>query len=128
MKPPSTDQRSARDARSDEPDRRDLCRIPFECSALLRLAESLTFRARLRNISADAVQVICEPRYALLIHPGGTSKTPTPERLIDISVALFEYADSEDFKARCRVKYCVEHDAERIALGLQFVKMDFRSV
>lgn len=123
-----TDPRPTRHEGSAERDRRDLRRIPFECNALLRLAESLTFRARLRNISADAVQVICEPRYALLIHPGGTSSTPASDRLIDISVALFEYADAEDFKASCRVKYCVEHDAGRMALGLQFVKMDFRSV
>ncbi|MFT4563885.1 MAG: c-di-GMP-binding flagellar brake protein YcgR [Gammaproteobacteria bacterium] len=128
MNPQPTDRRSAGDERSDEPDRRDLRRIPFECNTLLRLEESLTFRARLRNISADAVQIICEPRYALLIHPGGTSVRPAADRLIDISVALFEYTDAEDFKATCRVKYCVDHDAERMALGLQFVKMDFRSV
>jgi c-di-GMP-binding flagellar brake protein YcgR len=122
------DPRSARHERSEERDRRDLRRIPFECNALLRLEESITFRARLRNISADAIQVICEPRYALLIHPGGTSSKPASDRLVDISVALFEYADAEDFKASCRAKYCVTHDAKRMALGLQFVKMDFRSV
>lgn len=115
-------------AASNDVERRDLRRIPIECNALLRLAEYLTFRARLRNISADAVQVICEPRYALLIHPGVMAVSPDDSRLIDISIALPEYEDVGDFKAHCRVKYCVEYDAERMALGLQFVTMDLDSV
>ena len=111
-------------------ERRDLERVPIECNALLRLAEYLTFRAQLRNISADAVQVVCDPRYALLIQPGGEDATPDDSRMIDISVALPEYDEAGDFKARCRVKYCVDdaEDDDRMVLGLQFVTMDFRSV
>lgn len=116
------------DVDSSDVERRDLQRIPLECNALLRLAEYLTFRARLRNISADAVQVLCDPRYALLIHPGGVDASPDESRLIDISVALPEHHDAGDFKASCRVKYCVEYDDQRMVLGLQFVSMDFRSV
>ncbi len=111
-----------------EVERRDLQRIPIECNALLRLAEYLMFRARLRNISADAVQVLCDARYALLIHPGGVDSSPDESRLIDISVALPEYQGADHFKASCRVKYCVEHDAECMVLGLQFVNMDVSSV
>jgi hypothetical protein len=99
-------------------ERRNLERIPFECNALLRLAEYLTFRARLRNISADAVRVICDPRYSLLIRSGGVESPASADRLIDISIALLDYAEADDFKASCRVKYCVEHDDERMALGL----------
>jgi len=117
-----------RDVGTDDTERRDLRRIPLECNALLRLAEYLTFRARLRNISADAVQVICDPRYALLIHPGGTDSIPDESRLIDISVALPEFEEAGDFKARCRVKYCADYDDDRMVLGLQFVTMDFTSV
>ena len=110
-------------------DRRDLERVPIECNALVRLAEYLTFRATLRNISADAVQVVCDPRYALLIQPGGGDSIPDENRLIDISVALPEYGETGDFKARCRVKYCVDaKDDDRMVLGLQFVTMDFLSV
>ncbi|MDP6183606.1 MAG: PilZ domain-containing protein [Gammaproteobacteria bacterium] len=111
-----------------DPERRDLQRVPIECNALLRLAEYLTFRVRLRNISADAVQVICDPRYALLIHSGGADSPPDESRLIDISIALPEDKGAGDFQARCRVKYCVEYDADRMLLGLQFVSIGFRSV
>ena len=121
---------NVRDGSVDAVERRDLQRVPLECNALVRLAEYLTFRAHLRNISADAVQVICDSRYALLIHPGGVESAPDSDRLIDISVALPEFDDAGDFKARCRVKYCVNCAAEdeRMVLGLQFVTMDFRSV
>lgn len=123
-KPAATDE----GLRSHDVERRDLKRIPLECNALLRLAASLTFRARLRNISADAVQVICDPRYALLIHPAGVDSLPDESRLIEISVALPDFDEVGDFKASCRVKYCVAHDDQRMLLGLQFVSMDFRSV
>ena len=109
-------------------ERRDLNRIPIECNALVRLAEYLTFRARLRNISADAAQVICDPRYALLIHPGGTDSAPDKNRLIDIAVALPEFENVGEFKAQCRIIYCVNFDEERMALGLQFVTMDSHSI
>ena len=68
------------------------------------------------------------PRYALLIHPGGVESPPSADRLIDISIALLDYAEVDDFKASCRIKYCVEYDDERLALGLQFVTIDFQSV
>ncbi|MGR9089518.1 MAG: PilZ domain-containing protein [Gammaproteobacteria bacterium] len=109
-------------------ERRDLKRIPIESNALVRLAEYLTFRARLRNISADAVQVVCDSRYALLIHPGGPDEVPDPARQIDISIALPENNSTGEFKACCRVKYCVAESDDRMTLGLQFVSMDFRSV
>ncbi len=130
MNPQSKQTAKVRDGSMDSVERRDLQRVPLECNALVRLAEYLTFRARLRNISADAVQVVCDPRYALLIHPGGVESPPDSDRLIDISVALPEYGDAGDFKERCRVKYCVNYstDDERMVLGLQFVSMDFRSV
>lgn len=130
MNPEPTQTANVQDGGPDDQERRDLQRVPIECNALVRLAEYLTFRARLRNISADAVQVICDPRYALLIHSGGVESPPDEDRLIDISVALPELDDAGDFKARCRVKYCVNSAAEdeRMVLGLQFVTMDFRSV
>jgi hypothetical protein len=112
----------------NNPERRDLKRIPFESNALVRLAEYLTFRARLRNISADAVQVLCDPRYALLIHPGGTDEVPDASRLIDISVSLPENDTTTEFKACCRVKYCVPAADDQMVLGMQFVSMDFHSV
>jgi hypothetical protein len=112
--------------RDDE--RRSLARIPVECNALLRLAEYLTFRARLMNISLDAAQVLCDARYALLIHPGGSDAPPDPQRLIDVSIAMPGATEVLDFKARCRVKYCAPHDEQHMVLGLQFVAMDIHSI
>ena len=106
-------------------ERRDLERSALSCNALIRLAEYLTFRAQLVNISADAVQIACDARYALLIQPGGIVDE---SRQIDISIALPHDDRADDFKASCRVKYCVNAEANQMVLGLQFVTMDFRSV
>jgi hypothetical protein len=72
---------NVRDGDPYDVDRRDLDRVPLQCNALVRFAEYLTFRDQLRNISADAVQVIWDPRYALLIHPGGGRVVAGPRSL-----------------------------------------------
>ena len=109
-------------------ERRELHRIPLDCNALVRLAEYLTFRAKLRNISTHAVQIECDPRYGLLIHPGGVDTPPDEARHIDISIALPELGEAGELKASCRAKYCTGADNGAMLLGLQFVSMDFVSV
>jgi hypothetical protein len=112
----------------EEFDRRGFPRVELKRRALLRLSADLTFRGTLQNISNDAAQVLCELRYALLIHPAGDDSTPDSERAVDISVALPGEDGLDDFKARCRLVYCVRYDDRYMALGLQFVETDARSV
>ena len=85
-------------------------RIPIESNALVRLAEYLTFRARLRNISADAAQIICDSRYALLIHPGGVDEVPDPARSI--------MEEARDHMFAGRDAYHSAHDTLRRAADL----------
>ena len=66
------------DERGRAPDRRGFTRVELRRQVLLRLSAELTFRGFLQNISQDAVQVLCEPRYALLIHPQGDGAAPYP--------------------------------------------------
>lgn len=113
---------------ADAAERRWVLRTPAECNALLRLSENLTFRCTLRNISQDAVQVVCDTRYALLIHPRGAEAKPDANRLVDISIALPDEGEVRGLKARCRVKYCVPLHSDTMALGLQFVGLDAASV
>ena len=84
------------------------------------------------NLSNEAVQVACETRYALLIHPDGVAPAATNGRLLDISIAIPVDGGNAEVKARCRVKYCVKPAAaperDEMILGLQFVRMDFTSI
>jgi hypothetical protein len=113
---------------SEDFDRRGFPRVELQRNALLRLSADLTFRGILRNISHEAVQVLCELRYALLIHPAGAGAAPEAERLVDVSVALPDEDGLGDFKARCRLVYCVRYDDQYMALGLKFVETDNQSV
>ena len=115
-------------------EKRKYIRINFQCNALIRLDDALTFRAKVQNISNAAVQVTCDARYALMVHPEGVESTADNGRIVDISIALPRSNNEpvEDFKARCRVKYCVKPNIadsdQRMVLGLQFVSMDFASI
>lgn len=105
-------------------ERRCAPRFELACSTLLRLSERLTFRCTLRNFSLAAVQVECDPRYALLIQPMGAGAVPAPERRLDISIALPQPGLVRGFRARCAVKYCVQTPTRNMLLGLQFVAVD----
>ncbi|MBI4696092.1 MAG: PilZ domain-containing protein [Gammaproteobacteria bacterium] len=105
-------------------ERRLAPRYDLACSTLLRLTERLTFRCTLRNISLAAVQVECDPRYALLIHPMGADIAPSPNRLLDVSIALPQPGLVRGFQARCRVKYCTQARNRNMLLGLEFVEVD----
>jgi hypothetical protein len=105
-------------------ERRVTPRYEIACSTLLRLTERLTFRCTLRNISLGAVQVECDPRYALLIHPKGAGVLPSPNRLVDVSIALPQPGLVRGFMARCRVKYCTQAPNRNMLLGLEFVEVD----
>ncbi len=105
-------------------ERRRITRLPAECNALIRLSASLTFRCQVRNISTESVQVCCETRYALLIHPRSEPLDPNAIRLLDLSIALPINGTVQGFSTRCRALYCEPYDSSLMLLGLKFIKLD----
>jgi hypothetical protein len=101
--------------------------LRFESSAigLIRLTANLTFRCQLRNISMLSAQVMCDPRYALLIHPQGGAVNATTAREFDLSVAFPIDGSVRSFAARARAVYCTEMvNSPQMLLGLEFVTLD----
>ena len=109
-------------------DRRSTARVVLNCRALIRLHNGITFSAQLRDISLTAAQILCDARYALLIDPSGTGDSLRESLPLEFAVAL-PGEEANEFKTRCRVKYCSvvpqNQTRRQMLLGLKFLGIDF---
>ena len=72
-----------------------------------------------------AVQVACDARYALLVHPRGGVVGPVDARAFDISIAFPVNGAVRGFAARGRAVYCEGiANSSRMLLGLEFVDLE----
>lgn len=132
-------------------ERRGSIRIDLDCAALIRLDSTLTFPARLRDISLESAQVICDAKYALMVDPSGNGEALNERRPLELAFGLTsceKYGsvgnstspeEQQVFRTRCRVKYCsrVAQSAttdqltqakmipEKMVMGLKFLSVDF---
>jgi hypothetical protein len=115
-------------ASENHADRRRSPRHAALCNALIRLSSSLTFRCQVRNLSLDAAQIVCDPRYALLIHPRSGPVHPGQARSVELSVAVPLDGTVRGLRMRCRARYCEPvADGLMMIMGLQFVDLDTQS-
>ncbi len=109
-------------------DRRRHPRIDIACNALIRLSAALTFRCQVRNLSSEAAQVLCEPRYALLVHPRSGPVNPECSRALELSIALPIDGTVWGYTTRCRTKYCEStlggSAAAGMVMGLEFIDIE----
>lgn len=107
------------DPQQAPPERRDRQRFRVQCTALVRLSPTLTFRVQLRNLSLRAAQVVCEPCYALLVQidPAAVRAKPQP---LEISIALPGAGTTLGFTTACRALYREQLSEQQMLLGLSF--------
>ena len=109
-------------------ERRLKTRVAINCRALIRLHNAVTFPAQLRDISVSAAQIVCDARYALLIDPSGNGASLRESLPLELAVAL-PGDEHNEFKTRCRVKYCTEaphsNSRRQMLLGVKFLGIDF---
>lgn len=98
-------------------DRRRHCRFETACNALIRLSAALTFRCEVRNLSIEAAQVLCDARYALLMHPRTGTGNPRYNRPIELSIAFPVDGIVRGFATHCHTKYCEPTQGRRVAAG-----------
>jgi len=113
----------------DTPERRGQTRMALSCTALIRINASITFPAQLRDLSSGSAQISCDSRYALMIDPSGTGKMLAELKPLELALALPFSGQTDDFKTRCRVKYCSPTadgtERNKMVLGLKFLSNDF---
>jgi PilZ domain len=106
-------------------ERRQSERFITHCSALIRLSSTLTFPCRVRNLSMEAAQVACAPRFALLAQP----PTATRLRLIELSIALNVAGTVRGVTTQAVPLYCIEPEnndaaSHEMLLGVKFLSLD----
>ena len=111
-------------------DRRRHPRTDIACNALIRLSAALTFRCQVQNLSIEAAQVLCDPRYALLVHPRSGPVNPECSRALELSIAFPIDGTVRGFTTRCRTKYCestlggIAATAAGMVMGLEFIDIE----
>ena len=110
-------------------DRRRHPRIDIACNALVRLSAALTFRCQVRNLSIEAAQVLCDPCYALLVHPRSGPVNPECSRALELSIALPIDGTVWGYTTSCRTKYCESTlggsaAAAGMVMGLEFIDIE----
>ena len=113
------------DSASTTQERRRWPRLEMSCNGLVRLSDTLTFRCHLRNLSMSAAQIVCDARYALLVHPRGGPVGTTGARDFDLSLAFSINGTVRGFTARGRAVYCEAlENSPQMLLGLEFVDLE----
>lgn len=107
------------DPQAPPSERRDGPRFSVTSNALIRLSPTLTFRVQVRNLSLSAAQIVCEPRYALLVQLEPEA-IPGKNSLIEISIALPGPHTSRGFTTACRALYREQLNEQQMILGLHF--------
>jgi hypothetical protein len=105
-------------------ERRREPRVATTRNALIRLTATLTFRCQVRNLSLSGGQVLCDPRYALLVRQG---------HLVDLSIAVPFAGGVRSMTASCRASYRLAVDggtpdsASGMLMGLEFATVESAS-
>lgn len=104
-------------------DKRRYPRIDMHTPVIVTTGEHHVLRARLRNLSAEGLQIRCDPETARTLHPRGTQIVPGtgPEVMVRFDIAIGEH--SRPFAGRAQLCYIAAKSSEEIAFGLQFVHL-----
>ena len=79
--------------------------------------------ARLRNVSAEGVQIRCTARAAARLHPRGNHIAPGPGPEVMLRFDLPVAGEQRPFAASARLHYIAVKSSDEIAFGLKFTRI-----
>ncbi len=100
-------------------ERRNFERRDVRCSALMRLSETLTFRATVVDLTVSGARVICDPSFALLLDPDSVAFLPFHASL-QISIALETPTGTTQVTSTCILKHYDLQPDNTARIGLVF--------
>lgn len=103
---------------------REYPRIALEIPVAFRNGAGQHCAARLRNLSADGLQVRCNIATAFVIHPRGEKLQPDTQPLLHATAVLPLASGTETLSIGVRLVYSATLDDEpRCVLGFQFLSL-----
>lgn len=108
-------------------DRRRVPRVDLDVSALVTTQDARVLHATVRNISADGVQLRCDPDTARAIHPKATAIPSEGGAAVMLRFELPFGSKQHPFAARGRLRYMAARKPGVIAFGIKFDKIPLRS-
>ena len=103
--------------------RRRVPRVAMRLPALITTKDAKVLNVTVRNISADGVQVRCDPETARAIHPKATAIPPQGGAKLLLRFQLPVRGKEHPFAARCHLRYMAALRKGEIAFGVKFDKI-----
>ena len=102
-------------------------RIDMRLPVIVTTGDNEVLQARLRDISAEGMQIRCDPEIAGRLHPQRTQIMPGAGPEVMVRVELTTADGTRPLAGRARLCYIAVKSPEEIAFGLQFVHLPLDS-
>ena len=103
--------------------RRRVPRVTLRLPALVTTRDSKVLNVMVRNISADGVQLRCDPPTARAIHPKATAIPVEGGAKILLRFQLPVRGKEHPFAAKAHLRYMTALSKDEIAFGIKFDKI-----
>ena len=108
-------------------DKRRFPRVDVRCDVVVTTTEHEVVKVRMRNLSADGLQIRCEPEVARVLHPRGTQIVGDNGPELMLRFALQTVQGREDFAAEGQLRYIVAKGPGEIAFGVKFTRVSLET-
>lgn len=98
-------------------------RIDVRSPVIVTTGDHQVLKARLRNVSAEGLQIRCDPGTARALHPRGTQIVPGTGPKVMVRFELDVRGTMAPIAGHAQVCYIAAKNAEEIAFGLRFLRL-----
>jgi hypothetical protein len=104
-------------------ERRRYPRIEMRSTVILTTEDHQVLKVRMRNLSAEGLQIRCDRTTASKLHPRGKQIVPGTGPRVMLRFDLPIKGTSYPFAGTARLCYVAARSIEEIAFGLQFTRL-----
>ena len=109
-------------------DKRRYPRVDVCTDVMVTTADQQVLKTRMRNLSAEGMQIRCDPETARKLHPQGTQIATGKEPRVTVRFELETAGGPAEFTSGAQLRYIAAKNPSVIAFGLKFtgVSLDMK--
>jgi c-di-GMP-binding flagellar brake protein YcgR len=102
-------------------------RVDVRVPVLITTAAHDVLKARMRNLSAEGMQIRCDAETAKTLHPKGTQIVPGAGAKVMVRFVIEVRGAPMAIAAQAQLRYITAKKAGEIAFGLQFLRLNLEA-
>lgn len=108
-------------------DKRRYPRVEVRVPVIVTTAEHEVLTTRMRNLSAEGMQIRCDPPTARRLHPKGTQIAPGTGAQVMVRFEIEVMGTPTPLEVAAQLRYIAAKNSKEIAFGLQFLHLDLET-